>query len=86
MQSVPKILKAHGFATACIGKKHVEPESVYPFDFEPRVDNRSPVDIAAKVTQFLTENADSPFYLHIGSGYPHRAGKGFGNDRTHAGY
>ena len=23
MQSIPKILKANGFATACIGKKHV---------------------------------------------------------------
>ena len=70
IESVPKILKAHGFATACIGKKHVEPESVYPFDFEPRVDARSPVDMAAKVNQFLTENADKPFYLHIGSSYP----------------
>ncbi|MXV82176.1 sulfatase [Candidatus Poribacteria bacterium] len=85
MQSVPKILKAHGFSTACLGKKHVEPESVYPFDFEPKVDPRSPVDMAAKVTEFLNEAADTPFYLHIGSSYPHRAGKGFGNDRTHSG-
>ena len=32
MQSIPKILKMKGFATGCIGKKHVEPPSVYPFD------------------------------------------------------
>ena len=85
MQSVPKILKAHGFATACIGKKHVAPDTVYPFDFEPRVNARSPADMAAQVTQFLNENTDTPFYLHIGSTHPHRAGKGFGNDQTPAG-
>ena len=41
--------------------------------------------MAAKVTQFLNENIDTPFYLHIGSTHPHRAGKGFGNDQTPAG-
>ena len=30
MQSIPKILKMKGFATGCIGKKHVEPSSVTP--------------------------------------------------------
>ena len=85
MQSIPKILKAHGFSTACIGKKHVEPTSVYPFDFEPKVDLRSPTDMADKVSVFLDQNQDSPFYLHVGSGYPHRAGKSFGNEREHAG-
>lgn len=85
MQSVPKILKAHGFATACIGKKHVEPVSVYPFDYEPKVNPRSPVDVAEKVEQFLSQSTNKPFYLHIGCTYPHRAGKGFGNDRQHAG-
>ncbi len=85
MQSVPKILKAHGFATACIGKKHVEPKSVYPFDYEPKVNPRSPVSVAEKIDEFLSQNVDTPFYLHIGCTYPHRAGKGFGNDREHAG-
>ena len=60
MQSVPKILKAHGFATACIGKKHVEPVSVYPFDYEPDVNSRSPVDVADKVEEFLSQNTDTP--------------------------
>ena len=56
MQSTPKILKAQGYATACVGKKHVEPPSVYPFDYEPEVDPRSPADIAAKVAAFLAEH------------------------------
>ena len=85
VQSVPKMLKAHEFAVACIGKKHVEPSSVYPFDFEPKVDLRSPTDMANQVGLFLDANRDKPFYLHVGSGYPHRAGQGFGNERQHDG-
>ena len=38
MRSTPKILKAHGYATACVPKKHVRPPSVYPFDHEPDLD------------------------------------------------
>ena len=85
MQSTPKILNAHGCATACVGKKHVEPPSVYPFDYEPEVDPRSPADIAAKVAAFLAVHRDDPFYLHVGSTHPHRASVGFGNHLEHAG-
>ena len=85
MQSTPRILRRRGYATACIGKKHVEPDSVYPFEYEPPVDARSPDDMAAKVTRFLGDNGDRPFYLHVASTYPHRAGASFGNERTHAG-
>ena len=83
--SLPGILRSRGYATACIGKKHVEPPSVYPFEYEPQVDARSPDDMAAKVTRFLGDNRHRPFYLHVGSAYPHRAGAGFGNERTHHG-
>jgi len=82
VKSVPGILGAGGYATACIGKKHVSPASVYPFDFEPRVDSRSPADMAERVSVFLNANEGRPFYLHVGSAHPHRAGRGFGNDRT----
>lgn len=85
MQSVPKVLRNNGFSTACIGKKHVEPVSVYPFDYEPKVNARSPKDMADKVTEFLGQIGDNPFYLHVGSGHPHRAGQGYGNEKIHAG-
>ena len=85
MQSVPKVLKLEGFATACLGKKHVEPLSVYPFDYEPAVNSRSPKDIADATAQFLEQTQDQPFYLHIGSGYPHRSGNGYGNEKVCAG-
>ena len=82
MQSVPKLLRAAGFATACIGKKHVDPPSVYPFAYEPRVNARSPLDMAAKTRTFLAMNPDRPFYCHVGSTYPHRAGRLFGNENV----
>lgn len=82
VKSVPGILREAGFATACIGKKHVAPDSVYPFEHEPRVDARSPADMADRVTEFLSSTGDNPFYLHVGSAHPHRAGRGFGNDRV----
>ena len=85
MQSIPKILKMKGFATGCIGKKHVEPPSVYPFDYEPSVNSRSPEDISDATGQFLASAKDQPFYLHIGSGYPHRSGNSYGNEKIHAG-
>jgi N-sulfoglucosamine sulfohydrolase len=85
MQSIPKILRARGFATACIGKKHVEPPSVYPFEFEPKVNPRSSVDMADRALTFLNQNKNKPFYLHVGATYPHRAGQSFGNERHHPG-
>ncbi len=80
MSSTPSSLRQAGFATACIGKKHVEPESVYPFEHEPQVNPRSPADLAASARAFLAENADRPFYLHVGFSDPHRAGQGFANE------
>jgi len=81
MSSTPQSLGAAGFATACIGKKHVEPASVYLFEHEPKVNPRSPADLADAARTFLNDNADRPFYLHVGFADPHRAGRGFANDK-----
>ena len=82
MSSTPQALRAAGFATACIGKKHVEPASVYPFEHEPQVNSRSPADLADAARTFLTDNTDRPFYLHVGFSDPHRAGRGYANDQV----
>lgn len=85
VQSIPRILRSLGFATACIGKKHVDPSSVYPFEFEPEINHRSPTDLAEKTRAFLAANTDKPFYMHVGWADPHRTLKGFGNEFTNAG-
>lgn len=77
-------LKAHGYATACIGKKHVEPPSVYPFDFEPEVNARNGVELARAARDFWSSHPDQPFYMHVGFTDPHRAGRGFGNERPYS--
>lgn len=80
MPSTPRILKQHGFATACVGKKHVEPAVVYPFDYEPRVNCRSVHDMADCAREFLSGLAGQNFYLHVGFCDPHRSPQGFGNE------
>ena len=77
-------LKEHGYATACIGKKHVEPPSVYPFDFEPEVNARNGVELARAARDFWAANPDQPFYMHVGFTDPHRAGRGFGNETPYS--
>ena len=83
MTSTPKLLKEHGFVTACIGKKHVEPNSVYPFDDEPQVNSRSVYDMADRAKDFFNEIGDRPFYLHVGFADPHRSREGFGNENEY---
>ena len=82
--STPSSLKEHGYATACIGKKHVEPPSVYPFDFEPEVNARNGVELARAARDFWAAHSDQPFYMHVGFSDPHRAGRGFGNERPYS--
>lgn len=85
MSSTPRSLREAGFATACIGKKHVEPYTVYPFEYEPQVDSRMGADLASHARQFLEDNQDKPFYLHVGFSDPHRAPGGYANEREYPG-
>ena len=85
IDSTPKALGQAGYATACIGKKHVEPFDVYPFDYEPKVNPRSTMDMADCARDFLKQNSDRPFYMHIGFIDTHRAPGGFGNEKQYRG-
>ncbi len=86
MPSIPKTLKAHGFATACIGKLHVLPPEVYPWDFEAGGGrpggNRNVQGMAERIGEFLARYPDQPFYCHVGYGDPHRD---FGNGPNYPG-
>ncbi|VEN47968.1 unnamed protein product [Callosobruchus maculatus] len=81
IKSLPKILKQHGIKTGIIGKKHVGPESVFPFDFAETEENHSILQVGRNITlmklltrRFLNETGDSPFFLYIGFHDPHRCG------------
>ena len=81
MSSISLDFRAAGFATACIGKKHVEPAEVYPFEFN--APDQSGAAMVEATRRFLAENAQRPFYLHLGLTEPHREGLGYGNERDH---
>ena len=87
IQSLPRLLKADGVATGVIGKLHVKPASVYPFDFHvegPALSGNRDVDAMSRETgKFLASAADRPFFLVVGFSDPHRAQAGFANARTY---
>ncbi|RWS10605.1 N-sulfoglucosamine sulfohydrolase-like protein [Dinothrombium tinctorium] len=78
--SLSKILKRHKIKTGIIGKKHVGPRSVYPFDFERTEENSSILQVGRNITRIkllvrhFLSNAKSPFFLYIGFHDPHRCG------------
>lgn len=81
IRSLTRILKEHGYATACVGKRHVMPDSVFPFDYEPEVNGRSVYDLRDAALAFLRREGQRPFYLHVGFVDPHRSGRGFGHEQ-----
>nr|CAB3248231.1 N-acetylgalactosamine-6-sulfatase-like [Phallusia mammillata] len=82
VQSLSKLLKSGGVRTGIIGKKHVAPLEVYPFDFAETEENNSILQVGRNITHMkqLTENffktqpSNMPFFLYIGFHDPHRCG------------
>jgi N-sulfoglucosamine sulfohydrolase len=88
--SIPKLARARGIATGVIGKLHVLPPSVYPFDHEygggpGGGGTRDVWGMARNAADFFRKIAGRPFYLHVGYGDPHRGGDRtlFANDRDY---
>jgi len=78
VHSIPMLLRRHGFAAGVIGKLHVQPESVYPWDYAAEsgcdLNPRNVWEVASRVREFLDRFPDQPFYLHVGFTDPHRYG------------
>ncbi|UYV61170.1 SGSH [Cordylochernes scorpioides] len=82
VQSLPRILSQHGIKTGIIGKKHVGPEAVFPFDFAQTEENnpvnqvgRNITKIKLLVREFLQQyHGTNPWMLYIGFHDPHRCG------------
>lgn len=81
VRSLPGILSGRGVRTGIVGKKHVGPESVYPFDFSHTEDTESILQVGRNITrirdlvrQFLQSNDTRPFFLYVGFHDPHRCG------------
>jgi N-sulfoglucosamine sulfohydrolase len=83
VKSLPARLKQAGYRTGVIGKLHVLPPSVYPWDEKvegKEIGGNRDVDaMAERVGQFAARDADKPFFLLVGFSDPHRAAGGFAN-------
>lgn len=84
VETLPYLLKKAGYTTALVGKKHVRPDSAFPYDAElapERSGIRDVALIADAAEVFLRGIGDAPFFMTIGYSDPHRAPVNFGNDR-----
>jgi len=88
VRSIPRLLQDAGYATGVIGKLHVNPPAVYPWDYQSGDSlggNRDVAAMARQAREFFQKHAGRPFYLHVGYSDPHRAAQGFANDRDYPG-
>jgi len=67
--TIPALLKKAGYRTGIIGKLHVGPEKVFPFDYRPRVNTRQVRDVAQAAKPFLAQKG--PFFLMVNYSDPH---------------
>lgn len=83
VRSLPSLLRQSGVRTGIIGKKHVGPESVYPFDFSyTEEDGHSIMQVGRNISRigelvrlFLsTSDVSQPWFLYVGFHDPHRCG------------
>lgn len=77
VRSLPALLHDAGYRTCLIGKYHVAPSYVYPFEFERQEGtqgHRNTVRMAKNADQWLKESDDRPFFLYFCPTDPHRGG------------
>ncbi len=72
--SLPFVLNQHGYRTARIGKFHVGPEKVFPFDKKLSANIRNPVLMAKACRKFIAAHDKRPFFLYFCTADPHRSG------------
>jgi N-sulfoglucosamine sulfohydrolase len=84
VRTLPHLLKAAGYRTGLVGKKHIVPDSSFPFDSElapEQPGNRDVAFMAAEAGRFMATDVKRPFFLVVGYSDPHRAPQNFGNQR-----
>lgn len=83
--TLPALLKKAGYTTALVGKKHVRPESAFPYDAELAPERSGIRDVAVmadEMERFIREAGSTPFFVTVGYSDPHRAPENFGNTRA----
>ena len=85
IETLPSLLRRAGYATALVGKKHVGPDSAFPYEVE-LVPERSGIrdvrELAIAASSFIRSSNDRPFFVTVAYSDPHRAAVDYGNDRA----
>jgi len=84
IKSLPVMLADASYRTACAGKFHVAPESVY--HFQRYIKGTSPVNMAETCKAFITANDSQPFFLYFCTTEPHRPFRREGSDPVDSEY
>jgi N-sulfoglucosamine sulfohydrolase len=73
LPTLPGELKKAGYHTGIIGKLHVAPESMFPFDYRriSAPESRDDELVTRRVGEFLDARADAPFFLYLNLFDPH---------------
>lgn len=84
IETIPQVFNSLGYQTGIIGKVHVGPRQVYPWEWYAPSLSRDVRENAAEAGRFFDKAAQTgrPFHLTIGLRDPHRdeSRGGFGND------
>ena len=85
IETLPSLFRRAGYATALVGKKHVGPDSAFPYEVE-LVPERSGIrdvrELAIAASSFIRSSDDRPFFVTVAYSDPHRAAVDYGNDRA----
>jgi N-sulfoglucosamine sulfohydrolase len=82
IETLPALLRRAGYATALVGKKHVGPDSAFPYEAE-LVPERSGIrdvrELSIAASSFIRSTNDRPFFITVAYSDPHRAAVDYGN-------
>ncbi|KOS41524.1 hypothetical protein ACN38_g7605 [Penicillium nordicum] len=87
VETAPQLLNQSGYRTGILGKIHVGPAPVYPWEVARESETRDVAVVADQAKEFFQESLadERPFFLTIGFHDPHRdrTRGGFGNDQVY---
>jgi N-sulfoglucosamine sulfohydrolase len=83
IKTLPWMLQQSGYRTALVGKKHVKPDSLLPYDawLAPELPGVRDVAAMGHLAGHWMRAQDRPFFLTVGYSDPHRDARDFGNSR-----